>query len=374
MFTPKYKITDTMATQLMKIQEASILVQQLPLPVSILEQLQKASREETVLLSTKIEGNTLSEYQKRDAFYLPKFSDEAQEVFNLMKALEFLAEAETRSLPITEEFIKKLHAIIRVISHGRRPRSSDYRTVQNQVGHRNESQWYLPPEPQDVPTLMEDLVAWINAPESAQVPAPIRAGIVMWQFLTIHPYMDGNGRTARMLATYILRRAGFGLKGLFVLESFYDRNPKEYYRNLQMELHSNYYFGRNDCDLSPWLTFFLSGLAEVFTEAAHLVQAESENYTAVEPELIRILDPTQRIVFAQFSFRYTSASTSDLRTWLKLSDRTIRGKIKKWIEDGFIMPRDQDGQRIRSVILTPEYQALAAAIRQEPDRYRYLFK
>ncbi|KLU62322.1 Fic/DOC family protein [Peptococcaceae bacterium CEB3] len=370
MFNPRYTITNTMAKNLMQIQKSSALVESLPLPVSILETLRKQSREETVLLSTKIEGNTLDEKEKRDALYDSHASDDRQEVYNLMKAIEYLDESEERQLPVTEEFIKKLHAIIKVISHGRRPRFSEYRTEQNQVGKRNQSEWYLPPEPSDVPGLMEDLIAWINAPSTQEIPVPIRAGITMWQLLTIHPYMDGNGRTARMIATYLLRLGGFGLKGLFVLETFYDRNLREYYKNMQMGLHHNYYFGRNNCEITRWLEFFVSGLAEVFGEAARLVEEKSREYTAIEPKLIRDLDPNQRIVFSRLAFQHNSASTSDLRKWLNLSDRTIRDKVKKWISSGFIMAKE--GQRIRSVVLTPEYQALAEEIRLEPGKYRYL--
>ncbi|MCG1025242.1 Fic family protein [Dehalobacter restrictus] len=264
--------------------------------------------------------------------------------------------------------------MIRVINHGRRPRLSEYRTEQNQVGKRNQTNWYLPPEPQDVPILIEDLVAWINSPNTQSIPSPIKTGIFMWQFLTIHPYMDGNGRTARMIATYILKLGGLGLKGLFVLESFYDRNLKEYYKNLQMGLQHNYYYGRNDCDITQWLEFFISGLSEVFVEAANLVEEKSREYTTVEPELIRILDPNQRIVFTKLAFQNNWASTSDLRKWLNLSDRTIRDKVKKWIDSGFVMPRDSDGQRIRSIVLAQEYQSLAQEIRLEPERYRYLLK
>lgn len=374
MYNSRYTITNTLAQNLMKIQKASILVDNLPLPSSILDTLRKESQEETVILSTKLEGNTLDEQSKREAIYLQNTSGEQQEVYNLMKAIEYLDDCEKRQLPITEEFIKKLHAIIRVINHGRRPRQSEYRSEQNQVGKRTHSNWYLPPEPSDVPGLMEDLVAWANSPSTQVIPAPIKAGVVMWQLLTIHPYMDGNGRTARMIATYILRLGGFGLKGLFVLESFYDRNLKEYYKNLQMGLQHNYYDGRNDCDITQWLEFFISGLAEVFVEAAKLVEEKSREYTTVEPELIRVLDPNQRIVFTKLAFQYNWASTSDLRKWLNLSDRTIRDKVKKWIDKGFVMPRDSDSQRIRSIILATEYQSLAQEIRFEPERYRYFLK
>ncbi|GAB7057880.1 MULTISPECIES: Fic family protein [unclassified Paenibacillus] len=373
MFTPKYSITDAIARRLMDIQRASVVVDLLPLPASILDLLKKESMEKTVILSTKIEGNTLDEAAKRKVLYQTSSDNEEQEVYNLMKALEYLDEAERRQLPVTEEFIKKLHAIIR-ISHGRRPRVSEYREEQNQVGSRNASGFYLPPEWKDVPVLMEDLVAWVNSPETYSVPVPIKAGIFMWQFLTINPYMDGNGRTARMITTYLLRRGGYGLKGLFVLENFYDRNLAEYYRRLQLGLHHNYYFGRNEADLTPWLEFFIDGLAEVFEEAAAIVTEKSAQMTKIEPDLIRKLDPQQRMVFAQLTFKQDTLTTSEMRDLLRLSDRSIREKVSHWREEGFIEPRDQDAKRVRSIKLSAEYEKLAQDIRNAPDKFAHFLK
>lgn len=373
MFTPKYSITDTIARKLMDIQRASAIVDLLPLPASILDLLKKESMEQTVILSTKMEGNTLDEATKRKVLYKTSNDNEEQEIYNLMKALEYLDEAEKRQLPVTEEFIKKLHSIIR-ISHGRRPRVSEYREEQNQVGSRNASGFYLPPEWQDVPLLIEDLVAWINSPETYTVPVPIKAGIFMWQFLTIHPYMDGNGRTSRMITTYLLRRGGYGLKGLFVLENFYDRNLAEYYRRLQLGLHHNYYFGRNEADLTPWLEFFIDGLAEVFQEAAAIVSEKSAQMTKIEPDLIRKLDPGQRMVFAQLTFKQDALTTSELGNLLNLSERSIRDKVSHWREDGFIEPRDQGAKRVRSVKLSAEYEKLAQDIRNEPEKFAHFLQ
>ncbi|WP_025683114.1 Fic family protein [Paenibacillus maysiensis] len=301
MFKPRYTITSSMINDLLKIERSSVVVEQLPLPATILEELKKEAQEVTVLLSTKMEGNTLDNEAKRKVLYKSSKNDEEQEVYSLMKAIEFLDESEQRELPITEEWIKKLHAIIKVV-HGRRPRLSEYRNEQNKVGDRNQAGFYLPPESQDVPVLMEDLIAWVNSPHNVNLAAPIQAGTAMWQFLTIHPYMDGNGRTARMIATYILRRGGYGLKGLFVLENFYDRNLNDYYRALQMKLSHNYYFGRNDADITVWLEYFLSGLAEVYSEAAEIVRQKNSELLRVEPELIRKLDIQQRTLFRQLVF------------------------------------------------------------------------
>lgn len=172
MFRPRYSITASMAQNLMAIQHAATAVDQLPLPPPVLQELQKQSRETTVILSTKVEGNRLDERAKRQAMYTKSQLAEGQAVSNLAKAMGFLERAEKRQLPVTGDLIKELHAITRVIPYGRRPRLSAYRTEQNQVGRRNEEGFYLPPEAGDVPALMEDLVAWINAPSTLGVPAP----------------------------------------------------------------------------------------------------------------------------------------------------------------------------------------------------------
>lgn len=372
-FMPKFNITVSMSNNLMKIQEATTLISQLPLPAHILQELKRESMVETVIYSTKIEGNLLDEKRKREAILKANDSREEQEVYNLWKAMETLEDSEKRRLPITEDLIKKLHTIIDVITSGRRPKFSQYRVIQNKVGEKRTGRIvYLPPEPNDVPTLMEDLVAWVNDSKNANMPAPIKAGIFLYQFLTIHPYLDGNGRTGRALATYILRLGGFGLNGLFVLEKYYDRNLKGYYDNLQMGLHHNYYFGRNDADLTPWLEFFISGLAEVFEDAAKIVKEKSAEFTKVEPKLLKALDVYQRPVFAQLVFKYNYLTTTDLQRLTGFADRTVRDKIKKWIETGFIEPTDPDAQRIRAIKLTKKYQKLADEIGKDPESFKYL--
>ncbi|MCK4261329.1 MAG: Fic family protein [Halanaerobiales bacterium] len=375
-FQPKYTITPKMAKNLMKIQEANTLVKQLPLPGYILKELQYQTRIDTIILSTKIEGNFLDEKRKRDAIKKASDNLEEQEVHNLSKALEYLEDCERRKLPITEELIKKLHAIIQVIQSGRRPKLSEYRTFQNKIGVKGErsSIVYLPPEAKDVPSLMEDLVAWVNALENFDLPTPIKAGIFLYQFLTIHPYLDGNGRTGRALATYILKTVGLDLNGLFVLEKYYDRNLQGYYDNLQMGLHHNYYFGRNEADLTPWLEFFISGLNEVFQEAATIVQEKTEEFTAVEPKFLKELDVDQRAIFAQLSFKRNHLTTTDISRLLGLANRTVRERIKKWIDIGFLQQSDPDAKRIRTVTLSSKYQKLAEEINKESEKYRYLFK
>ena len=175
-----------------------------------------------------------------------------------------------------------------------------------------------------------------------------------------------------MIATYILRRGGYGLKGLFVLENFYDRNLNEYYKALQMGLSHNYYFGRHDADITTWLEYFLNGLSEVYTEAAHIVQDKNSELLKVEPELIRKLDIQQRKVFRQLLFKQELISITELCILLTAGERTIREKVKRWIDDGFLIPKDPVAQRVRTVILSQWYEELADEIRESPENYKYL--
>jgi len=108
---------------------------------------------------------------------------------------------------------------------------------------------------------MSALVAWANEAEKSGLPVPLIARLVHYQFVTIHPYYDGNGRTARLLATFILHKGGYGLGGSFSLEEHYARDLQGYYRALTVHSHHNYYYGRSE---ASWLEYFISTLAEVF--------------------------------------------------------------------------------------------------------------
>ena len=115
--------------------------------------------------------------------------------------------------------MQRLHALI--MGGGRtRVKPTPYRDGQNVIRDaRSNRIVYMPPEAKDVPRLMKQLITWIN--HNDELPVPIHAGIAHYQYATIHPYYDGNGRTARLLTTRILHLGGYGLKGLYALEEYY---------------------------------------------------------------------------------------------------------------------------------------------------------
>lgn len=112
-------------------------------------------------------------------------------------------------------------------------------------------------------------------PNCGPGPLPVRDG---------PPYYDGNGRTARLLATFILHKGGYGLGGFFSLEEHYAGDLQGYYMALTVHQHHNYYFGRSEADLTPWLEYFISTLAEVFEVVRRKAQKCAENGAPAEPE------------------------------------------------------------------------------------------
>lgn len=109
----------------------------------------------------------------------------------------------------------------------------------------------MPPEAKDVQPLMTAMMNWIN--ETKDIPYPMKAGIIHLQFATIHPYYDGNGRTARLLTTLLLYLSGYDLKGLYSLEEYYTRNLEAYYEAIHIGKSDNYYQGRATAMCSSWV-------------------------------------------------------------------------------------------------------------------------
>ena len=116
---------------------------------------------------------------------------------------------------------------------------------------------YMPPQAEEVPVLMAELVQWINTEiKQNELPIPVLAALAHYQFATIHPYYDGDGRTARLLTGLILHRCGYGLKGLYSLEEYYARNLSGYYAALTVGPGHNYHSGRAQADVSGFVAYF----------------------------------------------------------------------------------------------------------------------
>jgi len=362
---PRYTLTLAMARSLMEIEAARAVVEQIPLPPAVQSELRRQARVRSTHYSTRIEGNrlTLAEAERvveGKSVRLHGRERDAGEVRSYWKALLRVEEWAARGDDLTEETIRRLHALVEG-----RTRPSPYRDGQNVIrDSETGSLVYLPPEAKDIPDLMAGLVDWVRHAREEGLPLPLLAGLAHYQFVTIHPYYDGNGRTARLLATFLLHRDGYGLDGLYSLEERHARDLGAYYGSLAVHPHHNYYEGRDTADLTPWVEYFLVTLAEVFTEAKENALAHArEGHSFTDPEALRRLDARARTVLGLFT-RTEEITSADVARTLGLSDRTARELLQVWVKDGWLEVTDPS-RRGRAYRLSAVYRQVIGGLSAE---------
>ena len=206
-WVPVYKISPKIARALMDIEAAKTIVERTALPPAAEAELRRAARVRSTHCSTRIEGNHLTLKEAQEVIEDKKTSFHGRErdtgeVRNYWNALLKVEEWAVKKAEFTEDLIKRLHAIV---EKGKRSKPTPYRTGQNVIkDSASGAVVYMPPEAKEVPKLMSEMAAWVRQAERSGMPGPIIAALAHYQFVKIHPYYDGNGRTARLLATFLL--------------------------------------------------------------------------------------------------------------------------------------------------------------------------
>jgi Fic family protein len=360
---PRYAITPAIAAGLMEIDAARAVVEHTPLPPAAEAELRRQARLRSTHYSTRIEGNRLTLAQAEQVIQgrqrsFPGRERDAREVQHYWSALLRVEEWAARQQPLTEDLIRRLHGLI---ERGVRAKATPYRDGQNVIRDSlSGGIVYLPPEARDVPALMAGLVAWVDQAARDGLPVPMIAGLAHYQFVTIHPYYDGNGRTARLLATFLLHRGGYSLNGFFSLEEHHHRDLAGYYRSLAVHPHHNYYEGRAVADVTPWLEHFIQTLAGVFTAAKDEALRYAGAGALAEPDPLRQLDHRARAILAMFSASET-VTTRQIAALLGLSPRMARLLAQQWVADGWLAVANPSN-RARCYALSANYRQYAGQL------------
>ena len=226
--------------------------------------------------STHIEGTELTLNQSREILEGGTVknvnSEDKKELLNYRRAMDFIAEYLNKDVPITERLIREIHRITVKDVRSNQATPGNYRKVQNYVVNlKTKEIIYTPPPPSKVPSLMKELVVWLNKKKEFLSPI-FTAGIAQIQLVNIHPFIDGNGRVARLLATLILYKTGYDFKRLFTISEYYDKNRSAYYKAIQS-------VSQHDMDLTPWLEYFVEGLQfqieKIKEKGEDIIQLES---------------------------------------------------------------------------------------------------
>jgi Fic family protein len=358
-FSPKYRITDRLASALLRLEGLKERIDHLPITPAVLASLRETARLYSTHYSTQIEGNRLSENEVREVIidkqHFPGRTRDEKEIKGYYGALAVVEELAQKARPLTEEQIRLLHG--HILGPGKRTAApTPYRDGQNVIKDSATGRIvYMPPEARDVAGLMAGLVEWLNA-SRAEVPCPLRAAIGHYQFATIHPYYDGNGRTARLLVNLILHAEGYGLKGIYSLEEYYARDLRSYYEAIAVGPSHNYYEGRAEADVTGWLQYFVDGMVDAFTRVEEKAKDAEGRWESDKSPILRVLDPRQRKALTLFA-RQQAITSRDVAALFSFAPRTARLLLQRWTAQGFLAIADPS-KRARKYRLSPKFEKL----------------
>lgn len=336
-FTPVFHISPRLVQILMDIETSRQAVDALPITLPLLTALRETARLLSTHYSTQIEGNRLSQEQVSAVLAGQTFPNRVRdehEVKHYYRALEQLDTLLTQKSFISERELQLLHGLV---MYGK-AKASPYRDGQNIIRDSLTGRIvYLPPEAHDVAPLMQALWDWLEQQEQhRQLPSPLVAAIAHYQYATIHPYYDGNGRTARLLSNYLLHRSGYGLKGIYTLEAYYAQDLASYYAALNVGSSHNYYFGRAEADISHWLEYFCTGMAEAFSKVRAQASSMQAAFSEDKSKLLRQLDQRQQRVLSLFQMQQYITSR-DIAITLRIGQRHALNLCNRWLEADFLV-------------------------------------
>lgn len=243
-----------------------------------MSRLRKNAKKKRCYASNKIEGNPLTEKQAYDIIERDEHRNllkPEQEIRNYFLALNLLEEKVKRKEKFTKKMILEVQSLVekgapkdKIGLRGPMPPGMLFAVYDSVTGRAD----YIPPEYSEIPELLDELVDYVNTTDDHPL---IIAAIVHYHLVTIHPFEDGNGRTARLMSGYILDYYGYGFNGIGSLEEYFAYDSQEYYNALQMGLPPLYYSGReNPPHPEIWINYFLR-MVELYSRKVYELSADS---------------------------------------------------------------------------------------------------
>jgi Fic family protein len=326
MYSPRFTYNNKIINYLNRIEFARGILTQSSIIPELDATLKNRAFMKSVHASTAIEGNTLTFEDVGKLYNGQKViarKNEKQEVLNYIEVLKEIDKIPLKS-KLKEKTVLNIHKEISTNVLRDKFYEGYYRDVEVRVENLQTGEVrYRPPSSLSVAELMKDLINWIN--NSNNVPNIIVAGVAHYEFVRIHPFIDGNGRTARALTSLILHIRGYDTKKYFTLDEYYDYNRKGYVDALKSADDSG--------DLTKWLEYFLEGFLVSILKVEDEIKRLS-NKLGHSNDDVNLKESEMRIInFLQNEGKITNRETREL---FGISSQASHNKLKKLEKNGII--------------------------------------
>jgi Fic family protein len=350
MFKPNFQITTNLLTYVSSIESAKALIDHSPLVPAWEAKFKKDAMARTIHFGTKIEGNDLTQDQAQRVARLDLIDDpeeaakkagiiarerDVQEVLNYRNVIKWIDEQGQKNVSdlFSEKTLKHLHVL-----------TMNKLLIEDQIGYYRRKQVivkgageaagkvvFRPPVSVEVPYLVEDFFKWLNHSESKKIHSIFKAAITHYQLVYIHPFIEGNGRTARAMTSLVLYATGYDFKRFFSLEEYFDSAVESYYSALQSVQQNE------NADMTYWLEYFCYGLAVEVDKVKEKVLKLSKDLK-MKKELGRQVALSERqIVILELLQDQGEITSSDAQDLLpNVSIDTILRDLKDLLEKGVV--------------------------------------
>lgn len=333
MYTPRFTITPQINTEIAHIERLKAIVDRSRILPTKEVVLRRRAAIEASRSSTGIEGNPLNVAEVGLVLSGQKISASERfitEVVNYKKALSYVEKRSQSQNPIHVDDMLTLHTLtmkglLPTAKTGSFRKTPIY--IVDLVGGSTIVK-YQGPKPQRVPSLMGELLSWFTRERHPLHPLLV-AGILHYEFVSIHPFVDGNGRVTRLLTLLYLFQSGYSFRKVIVPDSYYFEDRQKYYQALS---HGKTYTDQRSADLTAWLSYFIHGLYQAAKDISEKIAVvtladDREEVMTLTPEDYQIID-----IVSTFG----SVSMGDIIAATKISKRTAQRRLSRLVQAGIL--------------------------------------
>ena len=336
----KVTITNDILNSIIEIELNRYKISLVELSQNVLNKLRKNSKKKSSYASNKIEGNPLSEKQAEEVIESDErkhYLKPEQEVRNYFLALNYLEEKLNNKEKLSKKLILDVQKLVekgaskeKIGLRGPMPPGVLFAVYDSKTGNPD----YIPPEYSDVPGLLDELIEYVNTTDDHPL---IVAAVVHYQLVTIHPFEDGNGRTARLLSGYIMDLNGYGFNGIGSLEEYFAYDVDEYYDSIQMGLPALYYSGReNPPHPEIWINYFLR-MVKLYSRKVCDLQLSSEEED-IAGSLSFLKEREKELLVLLISSYRAEFTPIEVSKQLSVTNKTVINRLAGLVKNGFVIP------------------------------------